>query len=518
MAAPTETASGPDFGQGIARDQVPLEGTLAGRVGDEAVLLSRLGGMLYAVSATCTHYGAPLADGLATAGVVRCPWHHACFDLRTGEALRAPAISALDRWRVEEEGDRVVVRGKIGGADVRRALPDEVRRVVIVGGGAAGFACAEMLRRRGYDGTLTMLSADADPPYDRPNLSKDFLAGKAPDEWMPLKGDDFYAEQEIDLRLEVEVIAIDPQARTVTTKTGDTFAFDRLLLATGAEPIRPDIAGFDRPEAHLLRSFADARAIAARAEKGRRAAVLGSGFIGLEAAAALSRRGLEVTVVSHDHLPMGQPFGDEVGSLLRTLHEENGVAFRLGRTAKSFEGDALVLDDGTRVDADFVLIGLGVRPRIELARAAGLLVDNGVVVDAKLETSHPGIYAAGDIAAYPDGATGKRLRIEHWVVAERQGQTVAANMLGSGEAYGAPPFFWTEQHGLAIHYVGHAESADIRIEGSVADREFSACYFEGEALGAFLTVGRDRDSLEAEAWLEKVEGIAPPACLRAGGG
>lgn len=519
MGAASEPPSGPDFAQGIARDQLPAEGTLAGRVGDEGVLLSRLDGKLYAVAATCTHYGGPLAEGLVAEGVVRCPWHHACFDLKTGEALRAPAIAALQRWRVEEEDDRILVREKIGAADPRLLAAADVGRIVIVGGGAAGFACAEMLRRRGYDGALTMLSADSDPPYDRPNLSKDFLAGNAPDEWMPLKGEKFYARQRIDLRLDVEVTEIDPEARTVTTASGESFAFDRLLLATGAEPVRPDIPGFDRPEAHLLRSFADARALAARAEKGKRAAVLGSGFIGLEAAAALSKRGVAVTIVSRDDLPMERSFGDEVGALLRTLHEENGIAFRLGRTASRFEGDALILDDGSRVAADFVLVGLGVRPRTGLAAAAGLRVDEGgVVVDAQLETSAPGIYAAGDIAAYPDPATGKRLRIEHWAVAERQGQTAAANMLGAGEAYVAPPFFWTEQHGLVLNYVGHAGAGEVHIEGSVADRDFSACYFEGDRLGAFLTAGRDRDNLEAEAWLEGVPGIAPPACLRAGGG
>lgn len=518
MSKPSEPPPGPDFAQGIARAQIPEEGVLPGRVGDEAVLLSRLDGELYAISATCTHYGAPLAKGLPHGGVVRCPWHHACFDLRTGEALRAPAITPLDRWRVEEDGDRVTICEKLDAADVRRTVPDDVRRIVIIGGGAAGFACAEMLRRRGYQGALTMLSADSDAPYDRPNLSKDFLAGNAPDEWMPLKGEDFYAGQDIDLRLDVEATAIDPGARTVTIASGEVLEYDRLLLATGAEPVRPDIPGLDRPEAHLLRSFADARAIAARAGKGKRAAVLGSGFIGLETAAALTRRGVQVTIVSRDELPMATAFGEEVGALLRTLHEEKGVAFRLGRTMQSFDDAGLVLDDGSRVDADFVLIGLGVRPRLDLAKAAGLDTDDGVLVDAHLETSAPGIYAAGDIAAYPDRVSGKRLRIEHWVVAERQGQIAAANMLGADEAYVPPPFFWTEQHGLALRYVGHARADDVRITGPVEAREFAACYLDGDRIGAFLTLGRDHESLEAEAWLEGVEGIAPPACLRAGGG
>jgi len=518
MAESSEAPKGPDFAAGIARDAIPPEGTLSGHVGDEAVLLSRLDGRLYAIGATCTHYGGPLGEGLAAGGTVRCPWHHACFDLRTGEALRAPAIAPVDRWRVEEKGDRVFVRAKMDAADVGRPTPADVRDIVIVGGGAAGFACAEMLRRRGYAGTITMLSADADAPYDRPNLSKDFLAGNAADEWMPLRGEDFYAENKIDLRLETEVVAIDPKARTVATVSGESFRFDRLLLATGGEPVRPDITGFDRPEAHLLRSFADARALAGRAHKGSRAAVLGSGFIGMEAAAALSKRGVAVTVVSLDEVPMAKQFGAAVGARIRRRHEEEGIAFRFGHTATAFEGDRLILDDGSSVEADFVLIGLGVRPRTTLAEAAGLDVDKGVLVNAKLETSAPGIYAAGDIASYPDPTTGGRLRVEHWVVAERQGQAVAANMLGADAPYETPPFFWTEQHGLTLNYVGHAAADDARIEGAVADGDFSACYFDGGQLRAFLTVGRDQESLEAEAWFEGVPGIAPPDCLRAGGG
>ncbi|MCC6792396.1 MAG: FAD-dependent oxidoreductase [Thermomicrobiales bacterium] len=515
MGHAADIPAGPDFSQGVAADDVPAEGMLAGRVGTEAVLLSRRDGRLSAVSGTCTHYGAPLAEGLALHGVVRCPWHHACFDLATGEALRAPAFTALDRWQVDEDRGRVFVRHKIDPAVVRGAVPHDLRRVLVVGGGAAGFGCAEMLRRRGYTGDLTILSADGDPPYDRPNLSKDFLAGSAPADWMPLKGDDFYAEQGIDLRLDTEAVAIDPKARTVTTASGESFAFDKLLLATGAEPIRPNLPGFDGPDMLLLRSFADARALAARAETGKRTAVLGSGFIGLEAAASLTKRGVTVTVVSLDHVPMQRQFGDEVGSLLRKIHEENGVVFRLGRKATRFEAGTLHLDDGSSVEADFVLLGLGVRPRTSLAAAAGLAVEEGVTVDQYLETSVAGIYAAGDIAAYPNPAgDGRRMRIEHWVVAERQGQTVARNMLGDRSPYAMQPFFWTEQHAATARYVGHAPASDVVLAGSVAERDFTACFFDDDRLDAVLTMGRDRQNLEAEAWLEGERTVPPPVCVQ----
>jgi NADPH-dependent 2,4-dienoyl-CoA reductase/sulfur reductase-like enzyme len=192
----------------------------------------------------------------------------------------------------------------------------------------------------------------------------------------------------------------------------------------------------------------------------------------------------------------------------------------MGDTYRSGLGEQRILrlDDGSQVDADFVLIGLGVRPRLALAEAAGLAVERGVLVNDRMETSVAGIYAAGDIASYPDAAAGKRQRIEHFVVAERQGQTAPANQLGADEAYVPPPYFWTEQHGVTLRYVGHAGGGDARLEGEAASRLFSACYFDGDRLGAFLTVGRDHENLEAEAWLEGVEGIAPPDCLRAGGG
>jgi NADPH-dependent 2,4-dienoyl-CoA reductase/sulfur reductase-like enzyme/nitrite reductase/ring-hydroxylating ferredoxin subunit len=498
------SASGPDFSQGIRLDELPAEGSLSGRVGDDPVLLSRLDGELFAIGGSCTHYGGSLADGISGGGSVRCPLHHACFDLRTGAVLRAPALDPVDRWLVEVEGDRAFVRRKAeeSGRPAPR-VDSEVRKVVIVGGGAAGLACANELRRRGYSGNITMLSADADPPCDRPNLSKDYLAGSAPEEWLWLRGDDWYADNRIDLRLSTEVTRIDPGTHSVTCASGEQLPFDRLLIATGAEPNRLMVPGFDAPNVFMLRTVADARALSEQARPGARAVIIGASFIALEAAAALRQREVSVDIVSVEEVPLEHVFGKELGRAMQGLHESKGVRFHLSAVVAGFDGAAVTLAGGERIEADFVLVGIGVKPRISLAESAGAAVGNGVSVDAHLQTSLPGIYAAGDIASYPNPMTGEPVRIEHWVVAERQGEVAAANMLGSTERFDSAPFFWTEQYGVALRYVGRGSGWDaVTLEGSFEDGSLAARFFVEGAHCATATIGRDHENLEDELRLE----------------
>src|SRR6185437_13774674 len=251
---------------------------LVGHVGDDEVLLARQGDDVFAVSAHCTHYHGPLAEGLLVDGTVRCPWHHACFSLRTGEALRPPALSPLDCWSTERRDGKILVTGKKAVQAATRARPAAAppERVVIVGGGAAGFAAAELLRRQDYQGSITMLSNDDAAPVDRPNLSKDYLAGNAPEEWVPLRPDDFYTENGIELRLKTNVTSIDPRSQEVRLSDGGSVPYDRLLLATGAEPIRLTIPGATNAHVHTLRSLADSRAVIERAKGARRAVVIGA--------------------------------------------------------------------------------------------------------------------------------------------------------------------------------------------------------------------------------------------------
>ncbi|MGC1554714.1 MAG: FAD-dependent oxidoreductase, partial [Bradyrhizobium sp.] len=396
MAEEQTPPAGPDLTKGVA--SADFNGaTLLGHVGDQDVLLVRSGSEIFAIDAHCSHYHGPLADGLVVGNSIRCPWHHACFDLRTGEATRAPALNALSVWQVEHEGDRIFVRRKREQPKPRGKGPvDAPGKIVIVGGGAAGLAAADMLRRQDFRGSIVMLSSDAAPPVDRPNLSKDYLAGSAPEDWLPLRPDSFYAEAGIDLRLKSNATSIDTKARDVIIADGGAIPYDRLLLATGAEPVRLPIPGADQPHVHVLRTLADSRAIIASIKGARRAIVIGASFIGLEAAAALRARDIEVHVVAPEQRPMERVLGPEMGDFVRALHEEHGVVFHLGDTVAAIEGKRATLKNGGVLEADVVVVGVGVRPRLALAEQAGLKIDRGVAVNEFLETSATGIYAVGD--------------------------------------------------------------------------------------------------------------------------
>jgi apoptosis-inducing factor 3 len=504
MAEDQAQPVGPDLPLGISAAELPDGGKLVGHVGQEAVLLVRRGPDVFAIGAHCSHYSGPLADGLIVDDTVRCPWHHACFDLRTGEALRAPALSPVDTWRVDERDGKIVVRERAQPKTKSRAKPNEPNRIVIVGGGAAGFAAAEMLRREKYEGGIVMLSSDDAPPVDRPNLSKDYLAGSAPEEWLPLRDQSFYSDNAIDLRLNTTVAAIDVGAREVALASGEKIPFDRLLLATGAEPVAPSLPGAKPSDVLVLRSLKDSRAIIERAKTARRAVVLGASFIGLEVAAALRARDIEVHVVAPEEHPMAKILGPDLSRFVRAIHEQHGVVPHLGETARGLEGKRMTLSGGSVLEADLIVAGLGVRPRLSLAEAAGLRIDRGIAVDAFLETSAPGIFAAGDIARWPDRLTGEAIRVEHWVVAERQGQTAALNMLGRRERFDAVPFFWSQHYDVPISCVGHAESwDDLVVEGDIANKDGLVRMRRAGRTLAVASIFRDLESLEAEVSLER---------------
>jgi NADPH-dependent 2,4-dienoyl-CoA reductase/sulfur reductase-like enzyme/nitrite reductase/ring-hydroxylating ferredoxin subunit len=500
----TEPA-GPDLMQGVALDQIADGGMLVGHVGEEEILLVRRGTEVFAVGAHCTHYHGPLADGLVTGDYVRCPWHHACFDLRTGDAAHAPALSPLACYEVTQRDGRVVVGAKKPEPAKRSARKGAPDRVVIVGGGAAGFAAAEMLRREGFAGSVTMLSDDTAAPVDRPNLSKDYLAGNAPEDWVPLRGAEWYGENGIDLRLKANVTRLDPRAREVELGGGERVRYDRLLLATGAEPVRLPIPGADPARVHTLRSLDDCRAIIKAADGAKRALVIGASFIGLEVAASLLARKLEVHVVAPETRPMERVLGPAFGDFVRALHEEHGVNFHLGDTVTGTEGRRATLKSGATLEADLVVAGVGVRPRLALAEQAGLTLDRGVLVNEYLETSAAGIFAAGDIARWPDRHSGERIRVEHWVVAERQGQAFARIILGARERIDAVPFFWSQHYDVPINYVGHAEKWDtIDVDGDIAGRDCVVRYKLAGRTLAVASIYRDVDSLRAEVEMERL--------------
>jgi apoptosis-inducing factor 3 len=526
----SDELTGPDLSRGVEASSVGAGEMITGHAFGEPVLLVHVEPNWFAIGAKCTHYSAPLSDGILVGETVRCPWHHACFELRNGAASHAPALNDLPAYEVVIENNMVRVTGR------RTPHPrDAVRRprsacapskvvlepeplrgpasVLILGAGAAGNACAEMLRREGYRGAVTVIDGDPDAPYDRPNLSKDYLAGNAPEEWLPLHPAEFYDAQKIELVRGVRATGIDAKSRTATMSDGSKREYGALLIATGASPIKLPVPGAER--VHYLRTLADCRGIIAQAKGAKTAVVIGASFIGLETAASLVARGVRVHVVAPEQLPLSRVLGTELGTLIKSVHEEKGVVFHLGRSVKGIEGNSVILDDASRIDGDIVVAGIGVRPNLELAESAGLMLDGGIAVNEFLETSVAGIFAAGDVARWPDAYSDARLRVEHWVVAERQGQVVARNILGYRDRFDDIPFFWSAHYDkLSIQYTGHVDKWDeTRIDGDVMKMDCAVSYIVAGQRRAMATINRDRQNLQTEVAMAAELLLKPPATV-----
>jgi apoptosis-inducing factor 3 len=420
--AENKQLSGPNLAEGLLLTELSDGGMLRCHTAGEEIIVARRGTDYFAIGAQCTHYGAPLAEGILVDETVRCPWHHACFSLRTGEAVRPPALEPVSTWHTTIRDGKLYVHERKPkrnppAADSRK-LPE---KVVIIGGGGAGNAAAEMLRREGYCGGVTMISNDGDVPYDRPALSKDFLEGETGEDQLPLHPPNFYSDNEIELVLNRSVTAIDGASQNVNLSDGQLRKFDALLIATGAEPVKLEVPGADLSNVRYLRSWNDCRAILADATKARNVVVAGASFIAMEVAAGLIQRKLKVHIVAPEEIPMASVLGPEVGAFLRQLHESKGVTFHLKQTVAAIEEGQVVLKSGETIPADLVVVGIGVKPRTELAERAGIKMDRGIIVNEYLETNVTGMLAAGDIARWPDPLTGEHIRVEHWVVAERQG-------------------------------------------------------------------------------------------------
>ena len=528
MSGHSDELTGPDLEKGVEASSVGAGKMIAGHAFGEAVLLAHVEPNWFAIGAKCTHYGAPLAEGVLVGETIRCPWHHACFELRNGAASHAPALNDLPCYDIALENDIVRVTGKRTGGQLRgrgmqprgSRAPERVvleanpitgpSSVLIIGAGAAGNACAEMLRREGYRGPVTLIDGDRDAPYDRPNLSKDFLAGTAPEDWLPLHPKEFYETQRLEILSGVTAQNIDAKARTVRLSDGSTRSYEMLLIATGATPIRLDLPGGERIS--YLRTLGDCRGIIDKAGNAKSAVVIGGSFIGLEVAASLVALGLQVHVVAPEKLPLERVLGAELGNLILDLHQRQGVAFHLGRTAKAVDAKGVVLDDATRIEADLIVAGVGVRPNLDLAESAGVVVDNGIAVNEFLETSVAGIFAAGDVARWPDAYSDARLRVEHWVVAERQGQVVARNMLGYRDRFDDIPFFWSAHYDkVSIQYTGHVERWDeTKIDGDVMKMDCAVSYMVGGQRRAMATINRDHQNLENEVAMERELLLKPP--------
>jgi NADPH-dependent 2,4-dienoyl-CoA reductase/sulfur reductase-like enzyme/nitrite reductase/ring-hydroxylating ferredoxin subunit len=493
--------------------------------GETKVLLARVNGRIHAVGATCPHYGAPLAEGALCGQRLICPWHHASFDVTTGDLLEPPALDALPHYEVRVENGRIITVLPDDAEDRRtppmakRDAQQDGRTFVILGGGAAGYMAAQTLREENFRGRILMLTREDRLPYDRPNLSKDYLHGHADPAWMPLRADDFYAGHDIETWRDKEVTRVDAKTKTIYFKGGAQLVYDALLVATGGEPRTLPVPGSNLKNVLLLRSFSDADVIIAAAENAKRAVVIGASFIGLEAASSLRTRGLEVTVVAPEKTPFERTLGAEIGALFQKIHEHNSVQFRLGAKVRQLVGndrvEAVALEAGENLEADLVVAGVGVRPATAFLESVSLHEDGGILVDSHLRAADS-LYAAGDVARFTDARTKESTRIEHWRTALQQGRVAARNMAGRATMYDAVPFFWTTQFDATLTYVGHAAKWDeIIFDGDVEKKDFLAFYVKDDQVRAVAGMNRDRDMAAIEGLMLR-NNLPTPSKLRSG--
>jgi NADPH-dependent 2,4-dienoyl-CoA reductase/sulfur reductase-like enzyme/nitrite reductase/ring-hydroxylating ferredoxin subunit len=485
-----------------------------------SVLLTRQQGQVHAFAPNCPHYGAPLEKGKVVDAKLICPWHHACFKLANGHLCEPPALDDLPTYAVREAGGRILVQvpksppastdkpdttatAELGGTPPPApAAPTDTRTFVLVGGGATGEYAAQTLRREGFLGRVVLVSADEKLPYDRTKLSKAYLAGKAKSDAMPLREADFYAQQNIELLQNTRVTGIDLAKQEVQLAGHPPLPYDQLLLAPGGTPnLLPKLPGHDLAGVLPLRTQADADRLLEASKEAKNVVIIGSSFIGMEAASSLIGEGRAVTVIAQEKVPFARVLGPEIGAMFQKMHEEKGVKFEVEAEVTALLGEqghvaSVQLKSGQTLPTDVVLLGVGVRPATDFLKEAFTLdKDGGLTVDEYLQAA-ANVYAAGDIARAPLAATGQPTRIEHWRVAQQHGRTAAHNMLGQREKLTAAPFFWTQQYGKSLRYAGHAERwDDILYHGDVNGQDFLAFYVQSGRVLAAAGMGRDADMI-----------------------
>lgn len=491
-------------------------------VGDKAVLMVRRSDGLRAFPAECPHYQGPLPDGVVHHGRLVCPWHHATFSTDDGDLLEPPSFAALQSYPVSvEEHGEVIVTLPDEGRGTRTPLmaaADPERpagTALLIGAGAAGAAAAESLRQNGFTGRVTMLSTEDRPPYDRPNCSKDLLAGTMKAAWMPLRSPAFYEKHGIE-RVTGRVVRFDAASRTAVLEDGRELTGDAVLLAPGAEPRRLPAPNTDLPGIFTLRSWDDSETLAAAAEETTNAVVIGASFIGLEVAASLRARDLPVTVVAPDRAPLAAVFGGDIGDAVRRLHEEHGVVFRLEHGVEAFDGDghvrAVVLDTGESLPADLVVTGVGAAPATGFIEGIERDRDRGIAVTADLLAA-PRVWAAGDVARYPAAHIGEDVRIEHWRLALQHGRAAGRSMSGQPQPFTGVPFFWSKHYKKSLRFAGYGGNWDqIVVAGDVTGFDFVAYFIRDRRLRA--ACGTRNRQVAAFAELMRTGDLPDAAVLR----
>lgn len=490
---------------------------------NNSVLLCRINDEYFAVGATCTHYGAPLEEGILTHDTIICPWHHACFNAKNGNLLEPPAMDALPKYEIKIDGDSIKIN-----------LPDEIqnsrktdmvqkdskadkRTFVILGSGASAYFAAQSMRENGFKGNIVMVTKENRSPYDRPNLSKDYLAGNAEPEWMPLRPDYFFEEYGIEIKKGENISGVNFKEKNVSFDNGEYLKYDRLLIATGCVPRKLNVPGSQLKNIFYLRSFNDTDKIIEASDNSKKAIIIGASFIAMETAHSLTKRNIKVTVVAPDEVPFKRIFGKEIGNLFKQEHEKNGTSFKLKSEVKEFKGEgkvkSVLLKSGEEIEADFVIIGIGVKPATEFLARKDLLEDGSLKTDSYLQNKND-VFAAGDMATFPDPLSGNAIRIEHWRLAEQLGRIAGANMTGKKIKYDDVPFFWTAQAGMELRYVGFVKDWDeIIINEKISDKNFIAYYIKENKIMAAAGIDRDKE-MDAIHLLMKKQRLPKPEELK----
>lgn len=491
-------------------------------VGETKILLARVRGKFHAIGGVCTHYGGPLAEGALNGERVVCPWHQATFQVNNGDLVEPPALDAQPAFDVRVEGDEVFIAVPDEPQDRRTPTmtkrdPQDNQVFAILGAGAGGNAAAETLRQVGFGGRILLITQESRATYDRPNLSKGYLSGEAGADALPWRTEDFYREHDIEFLSSRQASKVGAEEKKITFADGSHLSWDRLLLATGGMPRQLEVTGSNLENVFTLRTPEDADRIIQAAGAASRAVMVGAGFIGMEAAASLTKRGLAVTVVAPGDVPFRRQLGPELGRMLMEVHTEKGVTFKMGRRVQRLNGKervtAAVLDNGEELETDLVLVGLGVKPATDFLSGFNLNRDGSVTVDKYLQVQE-NIFAAGDIANFPDWRTGESVRIEHWRLAEQHGRVAARNMAGLATEFAGVPFFWSDHFDVMLQYVGYAsEWEELIVHGELKDRNFLAFYVKGGKILAAAGLQHDHQ-LAALAELMRLDRLPSPEELR----
>jgi NADPH-dependent 2,4-dienoyl-CoA reductase/sulfur reductase-like enzyme/nitrite reductase/ring-hydroxylating ferredoxin subunit len=459
-------------------------------LGSAEIVIARDGSSIHAFAARCPHAGAPLEEGGIYNHRLICPWHKATFCLKDGTVVEPPALDGLARHAVEIHGQDVLVSPDPVGTACPPARLDG-RKVLILGSGAGGTAAAVALRDAGFSGSITLIGSEE--PYDRTVLSKFVLHDMPASEVPLLRPAEYWMNRRIE-RLEAAIVRLDAIGKNVHLADGTVLHYDDAVLATGATPNVPKLPGVTLAGVHSLRTRHDAASIVASATPGATAVVVGSSFIGLEAASALLGRGLNVTVTAPEPIPFQRQFGPEIGSMFRRLHEANGVRFRLQAKVAAFSGketvDGVLLEGGERLAADLVVLGVGVTPATAFVDGVRKADDGGIEVDDTLRAAD-GLYVVGDCACFP--FNGKQIRIEHWRVAQQHGRIAAANIAGISQHYETVPFFWTYHFGRRFECIGHPQGWDrLHVDGALTDQDFIGLQIQGDRVVGVIACQRER--------------------------